>query len=130
MDFLKILQEIAEPCIVIIIGALTRYIIQFVEAKFQEIKVKTKNETELKYATMIEDTILKCVKTTNQTYVETLKKQGKFDAEAQEEAFKRTFDAVVLMLGKDAMNYISEITSDTNTYLKQLIESTVGDVKK
>lgn len=130
MDFLKILQEIAEPCIVIIVGVLARYIIQFVQAKFQEIKARTKNETELKYATMIEDTILKCVKTTNQTYVETLKKQGKFDAEAQEEAFKRTFDAVVLMLGKDAMNYISEITSDTNIYLKQLIESTVGDVKK
>lgn len=130
MDFLKILQEIAEPCIVIIVGVLARYIIQFVQAKFQEIKAKTKNETELKYATMIEDTILKCVKTTNQTYVETLKKQGKFDEKAQEEAFKRTFDAVVLMLGKDAMNYIKEITSDTNTYLKQLIESTVGDVKK
>lgn len=130
MDFLKILQEIAEPCIVVIVGVLARYIIQFVQAKFQEIKAKTKNETELKYATMIEDTILKCVKTTNQTYVETLKKQGKFDEKAQEEAFKRTFDAVVLMLGKDAMNYIKEITSDTNTYLKQLIESTVGDVKK
>lgn len=130
MDFFKILQEIAEPCIVIIVGVLARYIIQFVQAKFQEIKAKTKNETELKYATMIEDTILKCVKTTNQTYVETLKKQGKFDEKAQEEAFKRTFDAVILMLGKDAMNYIKEITSDTNTYLKQLIESTVGDVKK
>jgi hypothetical protein len=36
---------------------------------------------------MLTDTITKCVIATNQTYVETLKKEGKFDLEAQEVAF-------------------------------------------
>ena len=36
---------------------------------------------------MLSETITKCVVATNQTYVETLKKQGKFDKEAQKIAF-------------------------------------------
>ena len=40
-----------------------------------------------KYLKMLSETITKCVIATNQTYVETLKKQGKFDEEAQKIAF-------------------------------------------
>lgn len=126
----NVITEIFELCIIPLLAILTRYVVKFVETKIQEAQTKAKNETEKKYLEMIENTIVKCVKTTNQTYVDTLKQQGKFDDAAQQEAFKRTFDAVLVMLSKDAMDYIGEITSDTNKYLTQLIESTVGDVKK
>ena len=43
---------------------------------------KFDNELSKKYIQMLSETITKCVIATNQTYVETLKKQGKFDVEA------------------------------------------------
>ena len=36
-----------------------------------------------KYLSMLTETITSCVIATNQTYVEALKKEGKFDLEAQ-----------------------------------------------
>jgi hypothetical protein len=48
------------------------------------------NELADKYVQMLTDTITACVIATNQTYVEPLKKQGKFDAEAQKHAFELT----------------------------------------
>ena len=39
---------------------------------------------------MLNETITKCVIATTQTYVETLKKEGKFDKTAQETAFSKT----------------------------------------
>lgn len=130
MDLIEILSKIFELCIIPLLGVLTNYIIKYINAKSQEIEINTKNETERKYVEMIEDTIIKCVKTTNQTYVDSLKKQGKFDKEAQQEAFKKTLDAVIQMLSQDAIDYINEITLDTQAYLTQLIESTVGDIKQ
>ena len=41
---------------------------------------------------MLEETIVNCVLTTNQTYVSNLKKDNMFDAEAQKNAFKMTYD--------------------------------------
>lgn len=127
---LDIMTKIFELCIIPILGVLTNYIIKYINAKAQELQAKTKSELEAKYVRMIDDTITKCVKTTNQTFVDSLKKQGKFDDEAQREAFQKTLDAVIEMLSQDAIDYINEITSDTRLYLTQLIESTVGDVKQ
>lgn len=125
----EIISQIFEFCIIPLLAILTRYAIKFIDAKAKELNAKTENQVAQKYILMIADTIKKCVKTTNQTYVDSLKQQGKFDDAAQEEAFKRTFDAVLVMLGEDAKNYITETTGDLNTYLKQSIESLVNDNK-
>lgn len=130
MNVLEVLTKIFELCVIPLLGVLTNYIIKYINIKAKELEAKTKNETEAKYVKMIEDTIIKCVKTTNQTYVDSLKKQNKFDDMAQQEAFQKTLDAVIEMLSQDAIDYISEITSDVKLYLTQLIESTVGDVKQ
>ena len=39
----------------------------------------------------LENIVTKAVVTTNQTFVDNLKKQGKFDEEAMKEAFNRTY---------------------------------------
>lgn len=129
MNWLEMLSQIFELCIIPLLGILTRYIIQFIQAKAKELSAKADNELAKKYTQMIANTITKCVKATNQTYVETLKKQGKFDDEAQKIAFKKTFDAVLIMLGEDAKNYIRETSGDLDTYLKQIIEAEVKDNK-
>ena len=95
----------------------------------EEIKATTDNEIFKKYFDMLNKTITNCVIATNQTYVETLKKQGKFDAEAQKEAFNMTLNAVKALLTDEAKQYLSEIYGDLNTYITNQIEATVNQNK-
>lgn len=126
----ELIAQIFQICIIPLLAILTRYFIKFIDAKAAELNAKTNNEIAQKYTKMIADTITSCVEATNQTYVDSLKQQGKFDEEAQEKAFYQTLNAVLAMLGEDAKNYINETTGDLNTYLRQLIESTVKANKK
>jgi hypothetical protein len=78
-----------------------------------------------KYLDMVEKTVTNCVMTTNQTYVDSLKQEGKFDADAQKIAFDKTLDAVLAILSEDAKLYLTQIFGDLNVYLTNLIESQV-----
>ena len=84
------------------------------------------NEKANKYIALVSQTITDCVIATNQTYVETLKQQGKFDAEAQKVAFQMTSKAVLDILSDDAKEYLSNIYGDLTTYVTQLIEAEVN----
>jgi hypothetical protein len=67
-----------------------------------------------------------CVITTNQTYVNSLKAEDKFDAEAQKTAFKLTYDAIIATLSDETKKYITETSGDLTVYLTQVIESQVN----
>ena len=82
-----------------------------------------------KYLTMLSNTIIDCVIATNQTYVESLKKQGKFDLEAQKVAFEMTYNAVINVLSSDAKTYLSNIYGDLNKYITNMIEAEVNKNK-
>ena len=69
---------------------------------------------------------ISCVIATNQTYVDALKTQGKFDAEAQKIAFKKTYDAVMAILTEDAIKYLNESLGDLDAYVNMMIESQVN----
>jgi hypothetical protein len=74
---------------------------------------------------MLDKTITECVIATNQTYVETLKKEGKFDAEAQKKAFEETKNAVLTILSADAKEYLSNAIGDLQVYMTKKIEAEV-----
>ena len=75
---------------------------------------------------MLNNTITDCVIATTQTYVDTLKKQGKFDKEAQEQAFLMTFNTVSSLLTEESKKYLNEAIEDLDLYIKQKIESEVN----
>lgn len=125
----EIVIQIIEVCIIPLLGILTKYLVDFLTAKRDELNSKTDNEIAKKYTDMIYQTVVDCVIATNQTYVDSLKKSGSFDEAAQKEAFNRTMNAVLAILGDDAKDYISQATGDLNTYLTQLIESEVNKHK-
>ena len=122
----EIIIQIFQLCIIPLLGILTKYLVDYLNAKRDELNAKTENETAQKYTTMIFDTITKCVIATNQTYVNSLKEQNAFDAEAQKTAFNKTMNAVLEILSEDAKQYIIETTGDLNTYLTNLIEAEVN----
>jgi hypothetical protein len=74
---------------------------------------------------MLEKTITACVLTTQQTYVDSLKKAGSFDAEAQKVAFDNTRQAVVNILSNDAKEYLSAAYGDLEQLIVQKIEAEV-----
>lgn len=126
MDWLELLYKIAEVCLIPLLCVLTAFFIKWLKAKEAELLVKVENDTADKYVSMVAQTITDCVIATNQTYVETLKKQGSFDAEAQKIAFQKTLDAVVAVLSDDAKAYLSELYGDATAYLTTRIEAEVN----
>ena len=130
MDWLNLLTQIFEVCIIPLLAVLTTYIVKYIQVKSTEITEKTDNALIDKYTIMLADTISACVLATNQTYVEALKKQGSFDAEAQKEAFNMTLNAVMSILSEDAKEYLSEAFGDLNAYITSQIEASVNVNKK
>ena len=126
---LLLIREIIEVCIIPLLGVLVTYLVKYINAKSAELSAKTDDALAKKYIAMLSSTITNCVIATNQTYVETLKKQGKFYAEAQKEAFNMTLNAVSKLLTDDAKEYLSEIYGDLNAYIVNQIEATVNQNK-
>jgi hypothetical protein len=123
MDKMELIQQIFELCIVPLLAVLTGYIVTWIKAKTAEIE-------QNKYTDLISDTIIQCVIATNQTYVEALKKEGKFDAEAQEKAFEITKQAVLAVLTNQARDFIEMSYGDVEAWLNQQIEATINTYKK
>ena len=74
----------------------------------------------------LENIVNKAVITTNQTFVNELKKQGKFDKEAMQEAYRRTYESIVASLSQSFFEYIDEETVDVDVLLKNMIEASVN----
>ena len=127
---LEIMFQIFELCIVPLLAVLTGYLVQWIKAKTVEATEKNQKDVFDKYITMLGETIAKCVSATNQTYVDALKKAGSFDAEAQKHAFEMTLSAVMNVLGKDAIEYLTAIYGDLTNYLTTLIEAEVKAQKE
>lgn len=125
----EIVIQIIQVCVIPLLGILTKYLVDYLTAKRNEINSKIDNETAQKYTNMIYQTVVDCVIATNQTYVDSLKKSGSFDEAAQKEAFNRTMNAIMTILSDDAKEYITEATGDLNIYLTQLIEAEVNKRK-
>ena len=126
MDWMKMLQEIFQVCIIPLLGVLTTYLVLFIRSKSQALKESTDNELYKKYIELLQDTIVRCVIATNQTYVEALKNKNAFDKEAQAEAFRMTYEAVMAILTDDAKEYLSSVVGDLQTYITKLIEAQVN----
>ena len=74
----------------------------------------------------LENIVNKAVITTNQTFVNELKKQGKFDKKAMEEAYNKTFNSIVASLSQSFFEYIDEEAVDIDALLKNMIETSVN----
>lgn len=74
----------------------------------------------------LENIVNKAVITTNQTFVNELKKQGKFDKEAMEEAYRRTYESIIASLSQSFFEYIDKETIDIDMLLKNMIETSVN----
>lgn len=127
---IELLQQILELCIIPLLGALTTYIIIWVKGKTNKLKTQTDNEFVQNSINILEQIVINAVVSTNQTYVEQLKKDNAFTAEAQKEAFQKTYDTVVNSLTEDTKKGILLMTTDLTTYITDMIEAKINEQKK
>lgn len=130
ISWILILQQVLEVVIIPLLGILTTVLIKYINSKSKEAASKTDNLLQQKYIYMLNDTITSCVLATSQTYVDALKKEGKFDTEAQKKAFKMTYESVMNILTEDAKSYLYEIYGDLESYITAEIEAEVNHNKK
>ena len=126
MEWIILLQQIFEVCIVPLLGIITAYIVSYIKAKTNELNTNNYNEILVKYLSMLSETVCNCVIATNQTYVNSLKGQNAFDAEAQKKAFEMTYNAVIAVLSDEAKEYLTNVYGDLTMYITNMIEAEVN----
>ena len=126
MEWIALLYQILQVCIIPLLGTLTAFVIKYINTKSKEAQNKIDNDMADKYIAMLADTISACVIATNQTYVEALKKENAFTADAQKTAFNLTFNAVMNVLTDEAKTYLTAIYGDLNAYITNKIEAEVN----
>ena len=126
MDLVTIIPLVFQMCILPLFAILTKYLVAWIEIKIGELTEQKNDAQFTKYMTLLQDTVISCVIATNQTYVDTLKAQGKFDLEAQKVALQKTYDAVMAILTEDAIKYLNNVLGDFDAYVNTMIESQVN----
>ena len=130
MDWLGILNQVFQLCILPLLGLATAMLISFIKQKAQQGKESTKNDTAIKYISILEEVVIDCIEATNQTYVNELKGKNAFDAEAQKEALSKTVSAVMTILSTEVKEHLGSIFGDLNTLITEKIESKIAQSKK
>lgn len=126
---IELIAQIFELVIIPLLGVLSGFLVKLIASKTEEILANTKDKKAEKYIAMFSETITACVIATNQTYVEALKKQGRFGPEAQKEAFAITLNAITATLTEEAKKYLTEVYGDLNVYIQTQIEAAVNQNK-
>ena len=125
-----LLQQIFQVCVIPLLGVLTAFVVAWIKSKINNINAKTDNELLKSTLSTVETIVVNAVIATNQTYVDALKDQNAFDAEAQKAAFQKTYDAVMNSLTEDTKNGLMKLTTDLNLYITEMIEAKTKQVKK
>ena len=129
MDWQTALHEILYAIIVFILPLVVRYVVVFLSAKTKEIAGKTENETLRKYVQDANEIIASIVLSVSQTYVDSMKKAGKFTPEAQETAKNMAVSRAKELISEASRNAITVLYNDFDAYINAQIEALVRETK-
>ena len=90
---------------------------------------KIKDKKLAKYASDVFQIIMSAVQTVFQSFVDVLKKEGKFGPEQQEEARRRAYSIIVSQLTPELKKYIEENFGDAKEYIMNQIEAMIYNLK-
>jgi ferritin-like metal-binding protein YciE len=72
-----------------------------------------------------EEFVKKSVAMVQQTFVDSLKKEGRFDKDAQQEAFRMAYETWMEMASEEVKDAILEQTGNIDTWLNTMIEAQI-----
>ncbi len=124
------MNEILINVLSVVITSVILPLITFAGVKItQWLSTKIKDEKARNILTSITNIITSSVASVFQTYVDSLKKEGKFDKEAQINALALARDKVLSELREDAKAFISENFGDMGEWIANQIEATIYTLK-
>ena len=106
-----------------LVSWLTTVVVSWLNSKIKDKKLA-------RFASDLWIIMTNSVNTIQQTYVDSMKKQGKFTEENQKEAFNRALTIVKTQLTPELNSYIQEHFGDIEEYLRAQIESIIYQNKK
>lgn len=95
-----------------------------------QVKKKIDNDKAVNLFEQAERYLYDTVTMVKQTFVDSLKAEGKFDADAQKEAFDMAFDAWKQTMSEEMKTVVVNMVGDLHTWAAAKIESMVVETKK
>ena len=88
-----------------------------------------KNESALRLINNLKETIINIVEQTNENFVNSLKEQGKFDAEAQKLAWEMSKTQIMEILNESTKKAIMLLYGDIDAWINSQIIGSITELK-
>lgn len=119
----------ATPILCLLITAGGAYLVALLKRQTAQIEKDLDNETAAKYMNMAVDAVAQAVAYTAQTFADSLKAEGKFTKEKQLEAFEKSKNKTLEILGDTTVAALREIYGDFDAWLETKIEQVCRETK-
>lgn len=119
---LNILSVTVSAVVVPVIGFLGYKLTQWLNSKIKDDKAKA-------LLSQANGIVLDAVRTVFQTYVEALKKEGSFDAKAQEAALGKAKAIVLSELTEELKSFVADNYGDLMAWVTNAIEASIYKLK-
>lgn len=119
------MQQIVSACVPVLCLLITAggaYLVALLKKRTAQIEKELDNATAAKYMDMAVEAVAQAVAYTSQTFVDTLKASGGFTKEKQSEAFEKSKNKALAILGDTAVEALREIYGDFDAWLETKIE--------
>ena len=120
-----LLSEIFVAVVTAAIPVLAGFFISYINKIKENAAANTEDVKKQGYIAEIAAAVSDAVAATSQTFVDSLKKAGAFNAEAQREAAKMALDICVASLSASAVEFIETAYGELSEYLVSRIEAEV-----
>ena len=129
MDWTELLIKVLYAVIIAVVPIITPYVVKYLKALFDKVDSETSQTVIHSTIQEVQDLIISAVSYTSQTFVDSLKKSGTFDEDAQRKAFEDTKNAVLLMITSETKEILETVYQDVDKWIDLQIESTVRMIK-
>lgn len=123
------LNEFLKIILIAIVTVGGFYINLFVREAITWLQNKTINSYIDFLLSKAEDDLIKSINATTQTFVLELKKEGKFDKEAQIEAFEKSKQAFLQTISKETLETLKDVKGDYEKWIENFIEDRIKKQK-
>lgn len=127
---MEFLMELLKIVIMIVVPVATSVLTYYAQRFFNQMindNVNDELEATLENGFQI---LMDSVNYVQQTYVDSLKNQDKFTAEAQKEAFELAKQRAVELMNQHTQEAIAHVYGNLDTYIDTMIESIINQNKK
>lgn len=129
MDWVKLLESLLYVVFTVCVPLVIKAMYPYLKAKSQEAATKVESETAQKYLGYALDAVVDSVTFTFQTYVDSLKAAGEFNAETGKEAFNKAKTRALELMTDEVKNFIKMTYGDLDIWLETKIEAEVKTQK-